>query len=294
MIASTLAQPVRLRRFPLLALLLAVALPLGAVHAEDGKASRAKDGKAKIDAKDGKAKIDAYHKEVWAKIQALVAAGKMTKEAAIAKMAVIKKEAYSKTKGGKKSEAGKKTAPTKKTQTVKKTKPGAKTKVDNKTKPGLKTKADNKTKPDPKTKPAPKTKPVGKPKAGDKTKADKKTKPGQKKPAGDKTKPSKKSPKGSVEAHLEIIWKGLQGVVAAGGMSQKDAEAVISAIKMKVYSEKKKKVYDEKKKGNDKTASDTYFPKVWAELQAAVAAGKISKEDATAKMNAIKKAKSGL
>ncbi len=51
---------------------------------------------AGLAAKDGKPKSEAYYKEVWAKLEAAVAAGKLGKDDAIKKMEAIKKAGFAK------------------------------------------------------------------------------------------------------------------------------------------------------------------------------------------------------
>jgi polyhydroxyalkanoate synthesis regulator phasin len=145
-------------------------------------------------------------------------------------------------------------------------------------------------------------------------------------------------------AHLESIWGNLQALVASGKMSQDQANAAMGMIKDAVgvaknatkktptapvaddvhqqieaavlagkitkeearaklkalqqqnapeqparSAEKKHSFHTEPPKED----TEAYLKKVWTELQEAVAAGKLTKDDAVAKMSAIKKAKSG-
>lgn len=171
-----------------------------------------------LPAKDGKqTKSDAYYKEVWAKLETLVAAGKLSKEDASKKMHAIKKVAYGKR--------------------------------------GFPKDVFNK---------------------------DDLKKRSYKKDA------YKKSDDTAASLHLESVWLGLRGLVAAGKMSRQEAESIIVAIKKRV--DRPNGV--QKAKGADAEVAK-YFEEVWAELRAAVAAGKLTEEQAIEKMIAIKKAKLG-
>lgn len=81
-------------------------------------------------------------------------------------------------------------------------------------------------------------------------------------------------------AHLDNIWAELQSLVAIGKMSPDEAASVISTIKQNVFA----------KDVNGKKANIKAPPKgLYKRIEAAVAAGRITKEEAQAKLNALKK-----
>jgi hypothetical protein len=124
-------------------------------------------------AQDGKpTKFDAYYKAIWVKLEAAVAAGKLTKEDALKKMEAIKKAAGEKN--------------------------------------NLKSGVDKKS---------------AFPKGDAVKKGD------FKKDAYSKGNAVKKGNDAVVGLHLETVWIGLRGLVAAGKMSQQEAEAIIGGIK---------------------------------------------------------------
>ncbi len=146
-----------------------------------------------------------------------------------------------------------------------------------------------------------------------------------------KTTAKKHDDKREVHAHLEHAWKELQSAVAAGKISKEQAHAKMEAIKRAKLGggEQKQPNWDEIKRHiegavkagkmtreqadakyrhikehfaheqkttkthHDQREHHAYFGRVWNELQSAVAAGKMSKEQAHAKMEAIKRAKLG-
>jgi hypothetical protein len=88
--------------------------------------------------------------------------------------------------------------------------------------------------------------------------------------------------------HLETVWVGLRGLVAAGKMPQQEAEAIMGAIKKRAASSGKNVQKRQSFKSGQATKSvqkgkavnaevDVCFQKVWAELQAAMKAGKLTK-----------------
>lgn len=88
-------------------------------------------------------------------------------------------------------------------------------------------------------------------------------------------------PCGVVDAQdLETVERRLGGIVADGELTLKQAAIMLDALK---------KGTAHKLSNADKL--DAYLGEVWAKLQAAVAAGQMSEEDAEAKMTAIKHAK---
>lgn len=194
-------------------------------------------------------KADAYYKEVWAKLEAAIAAGKLTKEDALKKMEAIKKAAAEKNnfkKGSDKKNFDKKSAFPK----------GAAVKKGDYKKEAFKKGAYS---------------------------------------MGHDT---------AVSLHLEAVWVGLRGLVAAGKMPQQEAKAIMGAIKKLAASSGKNVQKGQGFKSGQATKSvqkgkaanaevDVYFQNVWAELQAAVKAGKLTKEQAVEKMTAIKKGKLG-
>jgi hypothetical protein len=160
-------------------------------------------------AQDGKpTKFDAYYKAIWVKLEAAVAAGKLTKEDALKKMEAIKKAAGE--KNNLKSGVDKKSA-FPKGDAVKKGE--VKKGVDKK---GAANKNDLK-------------KGVDKKSAFPKGDAVKKG--DFKKDAYSKGNAVKKGNDAVVGLHLETVWIGLRGLVAAGKMSQQEAEAIIGGIK---------------------------------------------------------------
>ena len=91
-------------------------------------------------------------------------------------------------------------------------------------------------------------------------------------------------------------YKLIEAAVIAGKITKEEAQAKLKALQQKKSPQKNVKSYEKKdsskaKQGN--AATEVYLKKVWAELEAAVAAGKLTKEQAIAKMTAIKKAKLG-
>lgn len=140
--------------------------------------------------------------------------------------------------------------------------------------------------------------------------------------AKSKTKSATKTTKASQEA----IYKKLEAAVAAGKITKEQAQAKLKALQQKdsvrksaksspkkgsSKSEQEKKTKPTKKsksaekskstkktKAGEKTNQDNaeteaYLKKVWAELEAAVVAGRLTKEEAVQKMSAIKKEKLG-
>jgi polyhydroxyalkanoate synthesis regulator phasin len=91
-------------------------------------------------------------------------------------------------------------------------------------------------------------------------------------------------------------YKLIEAAVIAGKITKEEAQAKLKSLQQKKFPQKNVKSYKKKdsskaKQGN--AATEAYLKKVWAELEAAVAAGKLTKEQAIAKMTAIKKAKLG-
>jgi beta-lactamase regulating signal transducer with metallopeptidase domain/polyhydroxyalkanoate synthesis regulator phasin len=80
----------------------------------------------------------------------------------------------------------------------------------------------------------------------------------------------------------EAVAERLGQAVEEGQLTHAQADAMLATLKKKMVTET----------GNEREL-DAYFERVWVKLQAAVAEGKMSAEDAEAKMGAIKKAKMG-
>ena len=104
--------------------------------------------------------------------------------------------------------------------------------------------------------------------------------------------------KAKTNAAPKDLYKEIEAAVIAGKITKEESQAKLKALKKQ--GSPKKNVKGSKKKGSPKNAeqgkkavTEGYLKKVWTELQAAVAAGKLTKEEAVAKMNAIKKAKLG-
>ncbi len=104
-----------------------------------------------------------------------------------------------------------------------------------------------------------------------------------------------KDDRARVDAHLWAVWAKLQAAVKAGKMSQEDAHKKMGEVKKAVASRLKNRDDRGHDKGDrdpdrgDRARVDAYLRAVWAKLQAAVKAGKMSEEDAAAKMTEIKK-----
>ncbi len=276
-------------RLLVLAFIFALSIPLGASGAEDKKA-----------------KTKASPKDLYKQIKAAVIAGKITKEEAQAKLIALKKQGSPKSKAIKKGDDKKtiahleniwaelqslvaigKMSPDEAASVIStiKQKVFATTSVNRK-------KANIKTSPKDLYKQIEAAVAAGKitkEEAQAKLNALKKGGPGKKhvKGKGTKTKPRPKD-----------LYKQIEAAVIAGKITKDEAQAKLKALKLKGFP--KKNVKGLKKKGSPKTAeqgkkavTEAYLKKVWTELHAAVAAGKLTKEEAAAKMNAIKKAKLG-
>ena len=110
-----------------------------------------------------------------------------------------------------------------------------------------------------------------------------KKKAGVKAKPGDQGKKAKAEAKDKDDTDYKAIGMRLRAPVKAGKMTEEGAKAKMTAIKKKAGA--KAKAGDLGKKAN----ADAYLKQVWAKLQAEVATGKMSEEDAEAKMSAIKK-----
>ena len=90
------------------------------------------------------------------------------------------------------------------------------------------------------------------------------------------------------DALLKAIWARLQAAVKAGKMSEEDAHKKMGEIKKGIHAKLKGK--DARRDDRDDRAqADALLKAIWARLQAAVKAGKMSEEDAHKKMGEIKK-----
>jgi hypothetical protein len=100
----------------------------------------------------------------------------------------------------------------------------------------------------------------------------------------------------SKEGHHETTAGKLKAAVEAGELTEKEAWAKWKAIQQspeaKMITMAKEKAARARHQP-EKAVTDAYFRQVWAKLQAAVRAGKMSAQDAEDKMIAIKKAKLG-
>jgi hypothetical protein len=98
------------------------------------------------------------------------------------------------------------------------------------------------------------------------------------------------------ERYHEAIARKLKAAVEAGELTEKEAWAKWKAIKK---SPEAKTIAIRKERAakarypSKKAKTDAYLKQVWAKLQAAVKAGKMSAQDAEAKMITIKKGKMG-
>jgi len=262
----------------------ALLIPVGASRADDKKAKSKASPKdlykqieaaviaGKITKEEAQAKLNALKKQdsskgkaikeshdkksiahlanIWAELQSLVAAGKMSQEEANAVMSAIKQRVFAKDGASKKAQV--KPSPKDLYKQIEAAVIAGK---------------------------------ISKEEAQAKLNASKKEGYGK-----NNVKSSQAKPK----ARPDDVYKQIEAAVIAGKITKKEAQAKLKSLQQKDSS--KTNVKGVEKKGSPKTdqgkaATEDYLKKVWAELQAAVAAGKLTEKQAKAKMAAIKKAK---
>lgn len=95
------------------------------------------------------------------------------------------------------------------------------------------------------------------------------------------------SDRARADAHMKEIWAKLQASVKAGKISEQDAHRKMGEIKKNIHA----KLEGNRGRGDDREGhAREYLTKVRKALEAAVKAGKISKEDAARKMAGAEKA----